>query len=123
MATDAELNEYVGLKKIAPYRKNKGGREAWDSSRGERLKAFKESTRWRAWGGVGGANGKGGGEGSGNGVSRSGDGGEKKKRKGKKEREKEKAAAAATSLDGMPAQEVDASENGDAPKAKRRRKE
>lgn len=111
MATDAELNEYVGLKKIAPYRK-KGG---WEVGRGEKLKTFKDNTRGRTWGEKG--NGYGNGNRSERGNERS-EGGEKKKRKGKKEREKEKAAIT-TGGEGAAADEGDA----DTPKAKKRRKE
>lgn len=39
MAPDKDLNEYMGIKKYAPYRKE---RETWDSRRGERLKEFKQ---------------------------------------------------------------------------------
>jgi protein KRI1 len=38
LADDKDLNEYVGLKKLAPYRKQ---RDAWDARRGERLGEFK----------------------------------------------------------------------------------
>lgn len=88
MATDAELNEYVGLKKLAPYRKGKS-RVEWDPKRGERLKDLKDKVRTRtgasssSWGGhaAGVVGGKGGEEEA------------KKKRKGKKERERAKLAA------------------------------
>jgi protein KRI1 len=35
MATDAELNEFMGVKKIAPYRKKEA---RWDGKRSDRLK-------------------------------------------------------------------------------------
>ena len=35
MATDAELNQYMGIKKYAPYRKNT---QNWDKNRATRLK-------------------------------------------------------------------------------------
>ncbi|KAH9963018.1 KRI1-like family C-terminal-domain-containing protein [Russula compacta] len=38
LADDKDLNEYVGLKKLAPYRKL---RDTWDARRGERLREFK----------------------------------------------------------------------------------
>ncbi|KAK0483373.1 KRI1-like family C-terminal-domain-containing protein [Armillaria novae-zelandiae] len=38
MATDAELNEYMGVKKYAPYRKD----SVWDPKRGEKLKELKQ---------------------------------------------------------------------------------
>ncbi|KAF9073539.1 KRI1-like family C-terminal-domain-containing protein [Rhodocollybia butyracea] len=37
MATDADLNEYIGIKKFAPYRKSGN----WDANRGDRLKELK----------------------------------------------------------------------------------
>ena len=83
LATDAELNQYMGIKKIAPYRDKK--REGWDHSRNARLTEFKDKVKGRKWG------------------SRTYDGegepgpsadAKPKKRKGKKERMKQKAAAA-----------------------------
>ncbi|KAH9961622.1 KRI1-like family-domain-containing protein [Russula compacta] len=38
LADDKDLNEYVGLKKLAPYRRL---RDTWDARRGERLREFK----------------------------------------------------------------------------------
>ncbi|KAK0502995.1 KRI1-like family C-terminal-domain-containing protein [Armillaria luteobubalina] len=74
MATDAELNEYMGVKKYAPYRKD----SVWDPKRGEKLKELKQKI-----------------------TARSGDSAttlesEKpaKKRKGKKERMRSKLGAA-----------------------------
>jgi protein KRI1 len=84
MATDRELNEYVSIKRMAPY-KNKA---AWDKERVAKLKALKETINGRTWGGVpveelsrneSGANGQ--------------DGKPAKKRKGKKERLKAKKLA------------------------------
>lgn len=75
MANDAELNAYVGLKRLAPYRKDK-----FDPRRPEKLKEFRKSLATRGvttWGEVETA-----------GEDRL------KKRKGKKERQKEKAKAA-----------------------------
>ncbi|PBK96588.1 hypothetical protein ARMGADRAFT_923986 [Armillaria gallica] len=87
MATDAELNEYMGVKKYAPYRKD----NMWDSKRGEKLKELKHKI-----------------------AARSGDSaatleGEKpaKKRKGKKERMRSKMGAA-------PDQELDEEAKDDA---------
>jgi protein KRI1 len=73
MADDKDLNQYMGIKKYAPYRK--GGN--WDKQRPERLKEFRDKLNARR------ANGN-------------GEDGEAlvKKRKGKKERQKAKAAAA-----------------------------
>lgn len=94
LATDAELNAYAGLKKIAPYRNSgKSGKgKSWDPNRSERLKEFREKLRLRVgdgegdWsiGGVSNRRRAGGSEG----------GGERKKRLGKKERAKMKASAA-----------------------------
>jgi len=80
LADDKDLNEYVGLKKLAPYRKQ---RETWDAKRGERLHEFKNkvSARLRDAGADVVA------------AEHSADGERKaKKRKGKKERMREKAA-------------------------------
>jgi protein KRI1 len=84
LADDKDLNEYVGLKKLAPYRKQ---RETWDAKRGERLREFKMKLSGRA---------------SGAGVDVNE--GEylnnvKKKRKGKKERMREKEAHAPVEAD------------------------
>jgi protein KRI1 len=81
MATDGELNQYMSIKRIAPY-KNKAAR---DKDRVAKMKALKETINGRTWGGVpveelswneNGANGR--------------DGKPAKKRKGKKERLKAK---------------------------------
>lgn len=73
MATDKELNEYVSVKRYAPYRAEK-----WDHHRGERLAEFREKLKERV------------------GVTRTSHRNEDltpKKRLGKKERQKMKAAA------------------------------
>jgi len=84
MATDGELNQYMSVKRIAPY-KNKA---AWDKDRFAKLKELKETINGRTWGGVpveelswneNGANGR--------------DGKPATKRKGKKERLKAKKLA------------------------------
>ncbi|KAK0210500.1 Krr1-domain-containing protein [Desarmillaria ectypa] len=74
MATDAELNEYMGVKKYAPYRKD----NVWDSKRGEKLKELKNKIAARS------------------GTSAATLDTEKpaKKRKGKKERMRSKAGTA-----------------------------
>ncbi|KAJ7643238.1 KRI1-like family C-terminal-domain-containing protein [Mycena rosella] len=74
LAKDSELNEYMGVKKYAPYRAdNKAG---WDHNRGDRLRELKAKVKER----MGGVD-----------VEPSGrDGQVKKKRKGKKERMKDK---------------------------------
>ncbi|RDB25162.1 Protein kri1 [Hypsizygus marmoreus] len=76
MATDQELNEYMSVKKYAPYRKE----VKWDSTRNDRLKELKNKLSERVPSGFVA------------GSSRDG-GGEKpaKKRMGKKERMKRKA--------------------------------
>jgi len=79
MATDAELNSYVGIKKIAPYRKDGKGK-LWDKKRTERLKELKDKLRER---GITAENSRADGKGE-----------KAKKRKGKKERMKERAATA-----------------------------
>ncbi|KAF5383395.1 hypothetical protein D9757_006159 [Collybiopsis confluens] len=76
MATDAELNEYMGIKKYAPYRKD----GKWDSKRGDRLKDLKRKITERGHGGDGAATTQ---------EDKPG-----KKRKGKKERMKMKMTAA-----------------------------
>ncbi|KAI0692163.1 KRI1-like family C-terminal-domain-containing protein [Cytidiella melzeri] len=76
MATDPELNQYVGLKKLAPYRKEGSN---WDKTRGARLKELKASLQQRK---------------SALGASDHLSSGQPtKKRKGKKERMRAKAAA------------------------------
>ena len=72
MADDKDLNQYMGVKKYAPYRK--GGR--WDKQRPERLKELRNKLNARQ------ANGDGE-----EGEARI------KKRKGKKERQRAKAVA------------------------------
>lgn len=78
MATDQELNQYLSVKKYAPYRKDGN----WDRTRVDRLKELKQSVAPRisgVWGdGETGASNQGGGQ-------------IVKKRKGKKERMKLKA--------------------------------
>lgn len=78
LAKDSELNEYMSVKKYAPYRAdNKVG---WDKTRNERLREFKGKVQER----MGGLD-----------VVQSGHDGEvKKKRKGKKERMREKGVEA-----------------------------
>lgn len=110
LATDAELNSYVGLKKLAPYRIDKGwcdyfnahpgtrstpialggkAKKNWDPKRIQRLQEFREELHSRVgsryegpWSLDAGTNSK-------NRTTEAQ--GEKKKRKGKKERTKLKA--------------------------------
>ncbi|KAI0295299.1 KRI1-like family C-terminal-domain-containing protein [Russula brevipes] len=82
LADDKDLNEYVGLKKLAPYRKQS---EAWDAKRTERLREFKHKVSARL--GDAGADIIA--------TEHTMDGERKaKKRKGKKERMREKAVRA-----------------------------
>jgi len=87
LATDKELNEYVSVKKYAPYRKSGG---IWDKGRNERLTEFKQKLGVRRWG-----------RGNDGDIEEQEEGEKKKKRKGKKERSKMKAAVAAGEEEGM----------------------
>lgn len=80
LATDAELNQYMGLKKLAPYRKDGSN---WDKNRNAKLKELKEKIRQR-----------GAALGAGEDITKVFPEKPTKKRKGKKERMREKAAAA-----------------------------
>ncbi|KAK2462934.1 hypothetical protein APHAL10511_005132 [Amanita phalloides] len=93
MATDKELNQYMSIKRYAPYQKG----VKWDNMRNERLHELKQQISERM-GGAGMDDVSGGG-GHYSGVNGQG---EKtaKKRKGRKERMKAKAAAAAALADG-----------------------
>ncbi|EPQ55289.1 Krr1-domain-containing protein [Gloeophyllum trabeum ATCC 11539] len=85
-ATDAELNQFMGIKKLAPYRKG----VRWDNQRNEKLRELKTAVAERQ-------------QASGFGfASNPGAEGEqrKKKRKGKKERMKLKAASGDVGEDG-----------------------
>ena len=73
MADDKDLNQYMGVKKLAPYRKA----GTWDQKRGERLKEFKTKMKDRM----------------GHYDAESSEARPQKKRKGKKERQKAKQAA------------------------------
>jgi protein KRI1 len=85
LATDQELNNYVSVKKYAPYRQDKGDRHRWNKKDQEKLHELKSIIKNRS-GNTFGTSSMGGGQAS-------GDGGEKsKKRKGKKERMKAKVA-------------------------------
>jgi protein KRI1 len=80
MATDKELNQYVSVKRYAPYRAEK-----WDHNRGERLLEFREKLKER----VGGTR-----------TSHRSEDPTPKKRLGKKERQKMKAATAGVEDEG-----------------------
>ena len=84
LANDADLNQYVGIKKYAPYRDKK--QEGWDRNRNVRLQDLKEKIKGRRWG-----NKTYGEDGRGEDAGPSGEA-KPKKRKGKKERMKQKAA-------------------------------
>ncbi|KIP08682.1 hypothetical protein PHLGIDRAFT_12467 [Phlebiopsis gigantea 11061_1 CR5-6] len=77
LATDAELNQYMGLSKYAPYRKDS---KSWDSQRGVRLKELKQKIGERSQA-----------LGAGEDLARVLPEKPAKKRKGKKERMREKA--------------------------------
>lgn len=119
LADDTELNEYVGLKRLAPYRHSgKSGKgKPWDAKRNERLKEFREKLRLRV--------GNGEGDWSVGGVSnrrRAGeDGGEKKKRLGKKERAKMKTSVDEDVTEGSKKRKSDSPAPEEARKKKRRR--
>ena len=91
MANNAELNEYIGMKKLVPYKK---GRQPWDAKRLERLRELKKKIRQR-FGDSPWVNEveKGWGAGRNGGEKRRGEEGGKKKRRGKRERMKERAEA------------------------------
>ena len=120
MATDAELNQYMSIKRMAPY-KNKAAR---DKDRAAKMKALKETINGRTWGGVpveeldwneNGANDL-------NGKAA-------KKRKGKKERLKAKKLAESQSQEeGMDqhrpprvSKNIEDEEEGSRPRKKRRK--
>lgn len=108
MATDAELNSYVGLRQVAPYREGR----RWDTQRNDRLKQFRTALHSR---GVIASTDK-------HGVAQL-DGGEtvQKRRKGKKERQKEKAAVAQKEAVETP-QNVEDGDEDEPAKKKRKRK-
>ena len=109
LADDKDLNEYVGLKKLAPYRKL---RDTWDAKRGERLQEFKKKVSGRLE--ETGAN-----EAS---MEHLVDGEHKaKKRKGKKERMREKAAQVVEGTEVM--HEVEAETTDSPRKSNKRAKE
>lgn len=76
MATDQELNEYMSIKRLAPY-KNKN---SWDKDRNQKLLELREKIGSRTWDGHS--------LGDLNKTMEHRDNAPKKKRKGKKERQK-----------------------------------
>ncbi|KAH8115288.1 KRI1-like family C-terminal-domain-containing protein [Phellopilus nigrolimitatus] len=118
LADDADLNTVVGLRALAPYRRDKG--RTWDAQRNEKLKDFRktlQNKRGQVAGDVSAGAGKGEGAQEGDGPV--------KKRKGKKERQKAKLAVTIMD-DDLPrtGQEVkDSAENGgDEPPSKKRKR-
>ncbi|TBU36557.1 KRI1-like family C-terminal-domain-containing protein, partial [Dichomitus squalens] len=107
MATDAELNSYMGIKKYAPYRKEGKGRN-WDAQRGARLRELKEKLKERGTGGVQAVE---------QAMKKA------KKRMGKKERMREKAAATAAADDGGTGEDEDVKTNDRVPKERTRERE
>lgn len=77
LATDAELNQYMGIKKYAPYRKDGHN---WDKNRASRLQELKQTINERRKAMGGGSN-----------LAQVQPEKPTKKRKGKKERMREKA--------------------------------
>lgn len=83
MATDQELNEYMSVKKYAPYREDKNDRHRWNPKSQEKLREIKSKVNERSGGRF--SNHAGGSRAAAAGGE---DGqGEKKKRMGKKERQ------------------------------------
>ena len=108
LADDRDLNEYVGLKKLAPFRKQ---RDTWDARRGERLREFKNKISGRLEGA------------DANGIATEHlvDSEHKaKKRKGKKERLREKAAQALEETDVVETEATDSARQGHKPTEEQR---
>ncbi|KAL5504664.1 KRI1 [Sanghuangporus vaninii] len=90
LADDAELNNLVGLRKVAaPYRRDRG--RAWDPKRKEKLKEFRKKLEEGRTVGNAGVSDKVNGDEN---EDEDEDAGMKKKRKGKKERQKAKLTTA-----------------------------
>ncbi len=97
MATDQELNEYMSVKKYAPYRQEKGDRHRWNPKVQEKLHDIKAKVSERT--GMAFASSSGGR------TRTDGDHAEKpKKRMGKKERMKLKTALGGTDTNAAPAE-------------------
>ncbi|KAG8816368.1 hypothetical protein FRC19_000412 [Serendipita sp. 401] len=129
MATDKELNEYMSIKKFAPYKK----KNSWDNDRNSKLQQLRQQLGSRTWDGVplsewtGPANGRISEHAGGFGVDS-----KKKKRLGKKERNRVKSVAQATTSNEPATQEEHRSqsiaqyepetvEEGERPKKKRKK--
>ncbi len=109
LADDKDLNELIGLKKLAPYRKP---RDAWDAKRGERLREFKKKFSVQA--SDVGANVNEG-EHLDNGKSKA------KKRRGRKERMREKEAQEPLAVEADAVPVTDEGATDEPVKRKRRR--
>ena len=101
MATDKELNEYMSVKKYAPYRRDNPDKHRWNKTNQEKLRELKTKVTERSGGAFGSVAGRPGRE---NGEERT------RKRKGKKERLKARAA-----LGGPDEEEVDGGGEEEAP--------
>lgn len=129
MADDTDLNEVVGLKKLAPYRRDKG--KAWDSKRNEKLREFRKNLGEKRPGYRGSnshSHSTGAGAIDGEIPEEGGDGdgmrSNPKKRKGKKERQKEKLMANTQGESALGTQEADsnADANDGEPATKKRKR-
>lgn len=87
LADDKDLNEYMSVKKYAPYRQDKGDRSRWDPKQQEKLRTLRDNLKKRHIAFFGPQNGNDGGHDGGQQTGAE----KKKKRKGKKERMKMKA--------------------------------
>lgn len=105
LADEKDLNEYVGVKKLAPYRKQ---RDTWDAKRSERLYEFKKKVSGRVSAVAIDVNE---GEHLNDGKNKT------KKRKGRKERMREKAEHAPLEADAV----TDVGATDEPAKKKRRR--
>lgn len=85
LATDKELNEYMSIKRLAPYKT----KQNWDKDRTAKLMELKQLLATRTWDGVPASQWTSSSQRNRGG----GDGQKKKKRMGKKERKKLKSAA------------------------------
>lgn len=97
LATDKELNSYVGMKSLAPHKK----RDTWDTERGKKLGDFKKAISGRTWGYAGRpsrlpASGSSGSRSTAAAPKRSRN---KQLKKGKREREAEKAARSTSNVE------------------------
>ena len=120
MADDKDLNEYMSIKKYAPYRQEKGDRSKWDKRQQDKLKDLKETLKkkQRAFGHYDPSGG----------VIEGGEGAQekpKKKRMGKKERMKAKVTEGEDGEGGgdADAMEVDAPAPAESSTKKKRKRD